>query len=61
MSEKYIVGEDITYSVGRNYAKIAIMSELARGNKPVIVDDGEEYKSLCDNIGVEYTEAKQTD
>ena len=44
-----IVGESNCYSIGRNYNKMAILSEILNGSKVVVIDDvGEEYKSLCD-------------
>lgn len=48
-NKKYITGESNCYSIGRNYNKMAILSEMLNGRKVVIMDDvGEEYKSLRD-------------
>lgn len=53
-NEKVIVGESNCHSIGRNYNKIAILSEMLKGREVVIMDDvGEEYKSLRDVLGTD--------
>lgn len=48
-NKKIIVGESNCYSIGRNYNKMAILSEMLKGKKVVIMNDvEEEYKSLLD-------------
>lgn len=48
MKEKIIITESDWNAIGRNYNKAAILREVMRGKKPVIIDDGEEYKSIRD-------------
>lgn len=44
---KVTVGESNCHSIGRNYNKIAILSEMLKGREVVVMDAvGEEYKSL---------------
>ena len=46
-NKEIVVGESNCYSIGRNYNKIAILSEMLKGRDVVIMDDvREEYKSL---------------
>lgn len=48
-NKKNIAGESNCNSIGRNYNKIAILSEMLKGREVVIMDNvGEEYKSLRD-------------
>ena len=48
-NKEIVVGESNYYSIGRNYNRIAILSEMLKGREVVIMDDvGEEYKSLRD-------------
>lgn len=47
MDNKTTVGESNLNSIGRNYNKIAVLSEMLRGREVVIrSEDEEEYKSL---------------
>ena len=48
-NKEIVVGESNCYSIGRNYNKITILSEMLKGREVVITDDvREEYKSLLD-------------
>ena len=48
-NKEIVVGESNCYSIGRNYNRIAILSEMLKGREVVFMDDvGEEYKSLRD-------------
>jgi len=53
-AQKVIVGESGYELIKRNYSKMAMISKKIQGNNLVIVDDGKEYKSLCENLGIEY-------
>ena len=44
----YIVGQSNCDTVGIDYNKIFMLSEISKGKKVIIMDDGEEYKSLSD-------------
>jgi len=43
-----------------NYNRTALLSAMLNGTKVTILDDGEEYKSISDALGVEYEIKKST-
>ena len=47
-NKEIIAGESNCNSIGRNYNRMAILSEMLNGRKLVVMDNGEEYKSLRD-------------
>ena len=48
-----VVGESGCDLSKRNHAKMAFLSEWLKKTQVVVRDDGDEYKSLCDEFGVE--------
>lgn len=46
----YIIGKSNVYTIGENHNKYQIICALMNGYDIVIMDDGEEYKSLSEQL-----------
>ena len=52
MEKQHIVGKNNTETNKYNYNKFAMMKAVMEGKKIIIVDDGEEYKTISSKLGV---------
>jgi len=42
-----------------NYNRMDVLLEIAKGNNVILIDDGEEYRSICDTLGAKHTKIKE--
>lgn len=53
IGKNIVKAEHFGESFRRKYDKVALVSEIWNGKEVIIVSDGEEYKSLCENLCIE--------
>ena len=55
MKKQILVGKSNTETASKNYNKMAALLAVMEGKKAIIMDEGEEYKSIISKLGIKET------